>query len=108
MRGSGTATTATASSLTAPITTVNTLLGDLSLSTGDAKLRINGQLQATSSTDTGGGNFGSYPLYLGARGGSSLWFNGRDYGIIVLGRTATATEIASTEAWLNARTRAYA
>jgi hypothetical protein len=75
---------------------------------GDAKeLRVNGASAGTNSADQGTGNFGNYPLYLGARGGSSLWFNGRDYGLVVLGRTPTAAEITSMETWMNGKTAAY-
>ncbi|MEN6644286.1 MAG: hypothetical protein ABFE08_17745 [Armatimonadia bacterium] len=95
-----------ASGYVAPITNVVTALGDIPADS--AILRVNGSQVASDNGDQGTENYGNHPLYLGARAGSSGWFNGRDYGLIVLGRTATATEIASTEAWLNARTKAYA
>lgn len=58
--------------------------------------------------DAGSGNFGSYPLYIGRRGGTSLPFTGNLYGLIVAGKMPTAAEIARTEAYLNGKTGAYA
>ena len=72
--------------------------------------RVNGVspvLSITAAGPAGGGNYGNYPLYIGARGGSSLWFNGRLYGLVVAGKAASANEIASTEAYLNQKTGAY-
>ena len=88
-----------------PIT--NTLVGTGDIGAPRVALRVNGTEVASSSLSQGGGNYGNYPLYVGVRGGTSLWFNGRDYGICVLGRTATADEIANMEAWLNGKTKAY-
>ena len=53
------------------------------------------------------GNFGNYPLYIGARAGSSLWFNGRLYGMVVAGKQASAAEIQDTEKYMNLKTAAY-
>lgn len=98
-------TTATPSSLVAPITNVLSGIGDIS---GDsAVLRVNGTQAEISTADQGTGNYGNYPLYIGARAGNSLWFNGRLYGLVVAGKAASANEIASTEAWLNQKTGAY-
>lgn len=89
----------------APISNVVAGIGDIS---GDLTItRVNGTQAAISTADQGTGNFGNYPLYIGARAGSSLWFNGRLYGLVVAGKQASASEIASTEAWLNQKTGAY-
>ena len=106
VKGSGTFRFAEATGITAPITTVNTGIYDLGLATGDAKIRIDGVLEATSTGDTGGGNFGNYPLNIGARdaaGTDSLWFNGNLYGLIVRGASSTTDEITNTEAYLATR-----
>ena len=71
---------------------------------------MNGVAQTFVSTvglDLGTGNYGNYPMYIGARAGTSLWFNGRLYGLVVAGKAASVSEIASTEAWLNQKTGAY-
>jgi len=74
-------------------------------------MRVNGTQQTlintSSPTTAGTGNFGNFALFLGRRNNNNLPFNGRIYSLIVLGRTATAAELASTETWINARVRAY-
>ena len=86
----------------APITNVITGLGDIS---GDTTtLRINGTQVAQATNDQGTGNYGNYPIFIGRRNNATLPFNGRDYGIIIVGKTASASEIAATESWLAAKT----
>ena len=97
--------TAGNSSLTSPITTVVTGIADIAGAT--AVFRTNSAISQTTSSSMGTGNYGNYPLYIGARAGSSLWFNGRLYGLVVAGKQASPSEIASTEAWLNQKTGAY-
>lgn len=98
--------TATASGFSAPITNVLTGLGDIS---GDlTTLRVNGTQVAQLTTDQGTGNYLAYPIYMGRRGGTTLPYNGYEFGLIVrFGATLSAAQIASTEAWLNTRTGAY-
>jgi len=109
-RGNATAVSGqTANSTTAfaaPITNVVTGQGDIS---GDlASLRINGAANGTNgTTDQGAGNFGNYALYIGRRGGSTFPLNGRLYQIVVCGKTLSASELASTEAFVNQKTGAY-
>ena len=62
---------------------------------------------ATTNFNQGTGNYGNHPLYIGARAGTSMFFNGPLYGLVVAGKAASASEIASTEAWLNQKTGAY-
>ena len=77
-------------------------LGDIS---GDlATLRINGTQAAQVTGDQGTGNFGNYPLFIGRRNNAALPFNGKDYGIVIVGKAASAGEITDTETWLAART----
>lgn len=70
-------------------------------------LRINTVNAANATGDKGAGNFGNYPLYLFARGGATLWFGGRMYGMIVRGATSSAAQITSAEDWVNSKTKAY-
>lgn len=77
--------------------------------TNEISLRMNGAvmpLPDTFGTDSGTGNFGNYPMFFGRRNNSNTVpaFYGRDYGIIVVGKAASAAEIASTEAYLAANT----
>lgn len=72
-------------------------------------LRVNGTVPTLTPTATTANatNFGNYPLYIGARAGTSLWFNGRLYGMVVAGKQASAAEITSTETYLNQKTGAF-
>jgi hypothetical protein len=51
----------------------------------------------SGAANAGTGNFGSYPLYLGARGGTTAFFNGHIYQVIIRGVTSTADQIYKTE-----------
>ena len=108
-RGS-TATAGIANSPTtfsAPITAV--LCGIGSISEDISNLQINGIASGSGAADQGTGNYLSYPLYIGRRGGTSNPFNGCLYPLIVrFGPTLTAEQIAQTETWVNSKTRAYA
>jgi hypothetical protein len=55
----------------------------------------------------GTGNFGNYAQYFYARAGTSLFFNGNDYGSIARGAASTAAQITSTETYINSKTKAY-
>lgn len=68
---------------------------------------LNGLFNNSSSASSGTGNFGNYPLYFGMRAGTSLPFNGQEYQMIIVGKTLTATQITSTETFVNNRTKAY-
>jgi hypothetical protein len=54
----------------------------------------------SGAANAGTGNFGSYPLYLGARAGTSLFFNGHVYQVIIRGKTSTTDEIYKTERYI--------
>ena len=75
----------------------------------EVKPRFNGVLNQTnpSGANCGTGNFGTWPLYVGARSGPANMFNGRLYSLIVRGAASSVTEIADTELWVNARTGAF-
>ncbi len=78
-----------------------------SISTDSIVMRVNGTQAAATATDQGTGNYGNYPLYIGRRGGTTLPFNGRIYQLIIRGAASNDGQIAATEAWCNAKTRAY-
>jgi hypothetical protein len=88
----------------APVANVLTMTGDLSLSVSEAVLRINSAVRgSTTAGDAGGGNFGTYPLYIGSRAGSSVRFNGILYTLIIRGATTPTGTIADFEKNLLAR-----
>jgi hypothetical protein len=68
-------------------------------------LRTNG-VSGTPSTDaTGGGNFTVGPLSIGDYvTPDGRYFDGNLYGLIIAGKTASAAEITSTEAYMAAKT----
>lgn len=97
----------TPASFAAPITNIVTGIGDIS---GDnAAIRVNGTQIEQSTADQGSGNFnpaGTYPLYYGARAGTSIFFNGHHYRtlgpIVRFGTNATPEQIAAAEAYYTA------
>ena len=95
----------TATGFAAPSTTVVTSLGKISTDTNI--IRVNGIQRASASTDLGAGNMGNYQWFFGMRDGTSLPFAGSIYGLIVINRLLSATEIAQAEAWMNGKTGAY-
>ena len=61
----------------------------------------------TSNANSGTGNLGTWPLYLMARSGTTYFFNGRIYGLIIRGAASTAAQISNTETWLNQKAKIY-
>ena len=79
---------------------------DISQATKELELvpRLSGTVETDISwigTNAGTGNFGNQPLYIGALGGSGVYFKGHIYGIVVRGALSNNTQITSTEAWIN-------
>lgn len=89
-------------SFVAPITNLLTGLADIS--TPSNILRVNGVQVDSDANSQGSGSYANAAVYLGSRGGTTLWFNGRDYGLICVGRAVTAAELANTESWLAGKT----
>jgi len=101
-RGTLDASSLTAGSYPAPITSVLTGIGDI----GDdiCKLRYNATEILNLTTDQGTGNYGNYPLYLFARGGSSNFYTGRLYSLIVRNALTSGDELANTESYVAQKT----
>lgn len=70
-------------------------------------LRVNTTTAASNTTSQGTGAYGNLPLHIGIRGGTTIPFNGRLYGLIVRGVKSTNTEVAQTETYMNSKTGAY-
>jgi hypothetical protein len=87
----------------APVTNILTGLGDIS---GDqAVLRIDGTQAGQSTTDQGTGNFLAYPMYIGSRGGTTLYFNGHLYSLITrFGANLDANTLTQTETYVAGKT----
>ncbi|EEW26613.1 LamG domain-containing protein [Rhodobacter ferrooxidans] len=87
--------------IAAPFAAVLTGTGDIA---GDsATLRLNGVQVASVATDQGTGAYGNYPLYIGRRGGTTLPFGGRLYGLILMGAAKSAVDISKAEHFLAAK-----
>ena len=94
---------ASSTSESAPVTRVITGIGNIS---GDiSSLRVNGAVVQTATADQGPGNFGNYPLYIGARAGTSLYFNGRLYSLIVRGAQTPLSQIEAAERYIKQKMR---
>jgi hypothetical protein len=89
----------------APATQVMT--GIASISGPLTELRRNGASVVSSATTLGTGNFGNYPLFIGARNQTSLYFNGWLTSLIGRGAATSAGQISATETWVNGKTGAY-
>jgi hypothetical protein len=90
--------TATATPFTSPSSVV--LCGSADISNDLNVLRVLGTQAATAASDQGTGAYQNAPLYLFRRGGTTLPFNGRCYGLIVRGAASNATQITSGESFL--------
>jgi hypothetical protein len=89
----------------APTTKVISALNDIAAST--TVLRSNGADVNTATGTKGTGNFGNYPLFIGRRNNASIPFEGRIYQLVFCGKALSASELASTEAYVNSKTGAY-
>ena len=77
-----------------PFSAVVSAGGDISA--GTIFINVNGVRQ-TAAGNQGTGNHGNYPLYIGARAGTSYFFNGRLYSLIVRGAQSSLSQIEATE-----------
>lgn len=88
----------------APTTAVLSSVLDLGAASGsEVRSRVNGAAQASSTGDAGTGNFGNLPLNIGRRNNLSIPFNGNLYGLIIVGRTMSTSEIAACEQYMAAK-----
>lgn len=108
MRGATALTTSVPSGIPSPTSRVFTGVMDLSAAVGkQSQSRVNGARYAYASQDSGGGNFGVYPLYIGRRGGTGLPLNGRIYGLVIRSNFASEAQLAAVERHLNQKARIY-
>lgn len=100
----GTALSQVASPTSYPAPRYNLVAGLSDISADQAVIRVNGVQVTSSATDQGTGNYGNHILYSGRRNNTNLPFSGRDYGIIIVGKSLSAGDLASTETWLADKT----
>ena len=70
-------------------------------------LRLNGVVASSLSDDQGTGNYGNYPLYIGARASNTFFFGGRIYNLIIRGAQSIDSQIAQSERHIINKTKAY-
>jgi len=87
------------SAIAAPITQIMTC--EASISGPLTRLRLNGVQVASNTSTLGTGSFGNHQLFLGSRGGTSLFFNGNHYALIVAGGSYPASTIERVERLLS-------
>jgi hypothetical protein len=105
-RGTATGAVGVASGVSAPVT--NVLTGIANIAATSMTIRNNGVvIEDTVLANQGTGNFGNYPAYFYMRAGTSLPFNGNDYGSIARGAASTAAQITDGETYINSKTKAY-
>ena len=102
-KGTTLARAITPTNFASPITNVLTGIGDISAPA--VTIKVNGVQQKQTTTTQGTGNYGNYPMYIGARGNSSsLWLNGRLYGLLIRGAQSNAAQIERGETYMNVKT----
>jgi hypothetical protein len=82
----------------------NTLTGLAKIASPSVVLRVNGQQIASSSASQGTGNYGNHTVYFGARGGTSLYFNGLEFSTIIRGALTSGTLLTRTEQYVARQT----
>jgi hypothetical protein len=102
--------TANSTARIAPLSYVYAAAADLAGTTSPTEVpvfKLNG-VNATSTYDgsgnTGGGNFGTYPLYIGRRNNVTFPFNGHLHSLIIAGSAVSAGNISATEQWVAQKT----
>jgi hypothetical protein len=98
-----TQTDSTVATYTAPIT--NVLSGLADIASASNLFRVNGAQVGSALTTQGTGNYLAYPLYIGARAGTGLYYNGNLYSLIVrFGPNLSEATIDQTEVWVGDKT----
>jgi hypothetical protein len=83
---------------TVVLTSTHDIAGDLTT------FRRNGVVGPNATGDKGTGNFLTYPIYIGRRGGTTFPLNGQIYGLIVrFGPNLDTATITQTETWMGQR-----
>jgi hypothetical protein len=95
----------TSATFAPPVTVVFTATHNIARSL--TSVRGNGVAGQNGIANKGFGNFGNHALYIGSRGGTSLHFGGRLYGLIVRGAETNPGVISSIENYVNSKTKAY-
>ena len=103
MRTGGTSSLVVSSSAhAAPSIDVVTGLADISDDT--ALIRTDGTQEGSNGGDQGTGNYGTYPLFIGARAGTSIFFTGRVYALIIRNVLTSGLQLDNLEGYIAGKT----
>lgn len=102
-RSRGTAQTTASAAAIAPTSFIWTAASIINPPSNAA--RISGVQVAANTASQGAGNYGNYPLYIGAGAGTSSFFNGRLYSLIVRGAQSSLSQIEATELYTKQKMR---
>jgi hypothetical protein len=105
VRGTATGNTGASNAFPAPRTGVISGTADIGAPT--RATRLNNALVSSGTSSLGTGNFGTYPLFIGARNNASNRFNGRIYQLVVRGALTDTPVLEQLEGFVNAKTQAY-
>tara|TARA_R110002072_G_scaffold242550_2_gene401308 strand:+ start:340 stop:1077 length:738 start_codon:yes stop_codon:yes gene_type:complete len=85
--------------VTAPVTSVVSLIGDIAASA--IALRVDGAQVAQSALSLDGGSFGTWPLDIGRRGNGTLHLDGDLYGLMLrFGAVQGGNALPRAEQWM--------
>lgn len=81
--------------------TTNVLLGTSDISADQLTFRVDGDQEANPTSDQGTGNYGNYPINIGARNNNaSLALTGFIYGLVIRNTVSSAVDISNIETYL--------
>lgn len=101
-RGTAAVVFAPRTGFAAPVSAV--LLGQGDISGPSSSLSVNGGGGTPVVTTQGTGNYGNLTAYFGRRAGTTLPFNGRVYGLCVVGAPKSSTQLLATARWMGIKT----
>lgn len=102
--GSTSVSAISASTFSAPYSA--SLSATMEINAARLRLRVNSSEVANrDGVSQGSGNYGNYPLYIGSREGTSLYFNGRLYSLIVRGAQSSLSQVEATELYIKQKMR---
>lgn len=84
--------------------TSSVLTGIADISGSSVRIRRNGVQTAQTLTSAGAGNLANATLNVLRRNGTSTPFNGRLYGLMIIGRLLTSDELSLCERWMASKT----
>lgn len=97
-RGSELATAAANTPYSYPAGTKHVVTGVGDIANDVCRISVNNDAATTVSTDQGSGNYGTYPLHLFSRGGSSVFTSAELYYLVVRGSLCDAVQTANARA----------